>query len=260
MSNSTCPDIEKGLNDAVVPVHVAIIMDGNNRWAKSNGVSGPAGHRAGVETVRGVIRSCRDHGVNVLTLFAFSSENWGRPQPEVRALLALLSRYLRNEVQQMHKDGICMRFIGQRTRFSRGLRKLMERTERLTANNTVSTVVIALDYGGQWDIAQAAQKLAVRVQAGTLQPQDIDADLIDQNVSISDLPRPDLCIRTGGDARISNFMLWHFAYSELYFTNTLWPDFGEEEFALALEDYSRRERRFGVRGPTQLLSGEGEYA
>ncbi|MFT5711206.1 MAG: undecaprenyl diphosphate synthase [Halioglobus sp.] len=260
MPNSTCPNIEETLNDAVVPVHVAIIMDGNNRWARRNGVAGPAGHRAGVETVRGVIRSCRDHGVKVLTLFAFSSENWGRPQPEVRALLALLSRYLRNDVRQMHKDGICLRFIGQRTQFSHGLRKLMERTERLTASNTVSTVVIALDYGGQWDIAQAAQKLAARVQAGTLQPQDIDADLIDQNVSISDLPRPDLCIRTGGDARISNFMLWHFAYSELYFTNTLWPDFGEEEFALALADYCRRERRFGLRDPLPSSSRESEHA
>ncbi len=259
MPTSIFSDVEEGLNEAVVPVHVAVIMDGNNRWAKRNGVPGPAGHRAGVETVRGVIRSCRDHGVKVLTLFAFSSENWGRPQPEVRALLALLSRYLRNEVLQMHKDGICLRFIGQRTHFSRGLRKLMERSEQLTASNTVSTVVIALDYGGQWDIAQAAQKLATQVQAGTLQPQDIDADLIDQNVSISDLPRPDLCIRTGGDARISNFMLWHFAYSELYFTNTLWPDFDEDEFARALAEYSRRERRFGVRDPSSTLR-EGEHA
>ncbi len=260
MPTSTSPDLDDELNDTVVPRHVAIIMDGNNRWAKRNGVAGPAGHRAGVETVRGVIRSCRDHGVKVLTLFAFSSENWGRPQPEVRALLALLSRYLRNEVLQMHKDGICLRFIGQRTNFSRGLCKLMERSEKLTAGNTVSTVVIALDYGGQWDIAQAAQKLAAQVKEGTLQPQDIDADLIDQNVSISDLPRPDLCIRTGGDARISNFMLWHFAYSELYFTNTLWPDFAEEEFAGALADYSSRERRFGLREPAPSISREGEHA
>lgn len=260
MPTSTCPDVDEELSDAVVPRHVAIIMDGNNRWAKRNGVAGPAGHRAGVETVRGVIRSCRDHGVEVLTLFAFSSENWGRPQPEVRALLALLSRYLRNEVLQLHKDGICLRFIGRRTNFSRSLCKLMERSEKLTAGNTVSTVVIALDYGGQWDIAQAAQKLAARVKAGTLQPQDIDADLIDQNVSISDLPRPDLCIRTGGDARISNFMLWHFAYSELYFTDTLWPDFAEEEFAGALAEYSRRERRFGVRDPAPSLLREGGHA
>lgn len=233
--------------DNMIPHHVAIIMDGNNRWAKRQGLQGTAGHRAGVEAVREVLRTCRDHGVKVLTLFAFSSENWGRPQPEVRALLALLSRYLRTEVRGLHKDGIRMRFIGERNRFSERLQRLMRQSEELTKNNTVSTVVIAVDYGGQWDIAQAVQKLAKRVQDGELEPLQITPELIDQNVSISDLPHPDLCIRTGGDARISNFMLWHFAYSELYFTNTLWPDFGELEFARALADYGRRERRFGVR-------------
>lgn len=241
------PSLAKEEPDTVIPHHVAVIMDGNNRWAKRNGMSGPLGHRAGVEAVRGIIRSCRDHGVKVLTLFAFSSENWGRPQPEVRALLALLSRYLRNEVRELHEDGIRLRFIGERYHFSDRLRKLMEQSEHMTASNTVSTVVIALDYGGQWDIAQAARKLATQVKSGTLQPEDITPELIDQHVSISDLPKPDLCIRTGGDARISNFMLWQFAYSELYFTNTLWPDFGDLEFALALADYSRRERRFGLR-------------
>jgi undecaprenyl diphosphate synthase len=240
--------LEEQVTEHVVPTHVAIIMDGNNRWAKRQGLPGTAGHRAGVEAVRGVLRSCRDHGVEVLTLFAFSSENWGRPQPEVRALLALLSRYLRSEVRSLHEDGIRLRFIGERSRFSSRLQKLMRQSEELTAGNSISTVVIALDYGGQWDIAQAVQKLATRVQHGELQPGDITPELIDQNVSISDLPHPDLCIRTGGDARISNFMLWHFAYSELYFTNTLWPDFGELEFTLALADYSRRERRFGLRG------------
>jgi undecaprenyl diphosphate synthase len=240
--------LEEQVTEHVVPTHVAIIMDGNNRWAKRQGLPGTAGHRAGVEAVRGVLRSCRDHGVEVLTLFAFSSENWGRPQPEVRALLALLSRYLRSEVRSLHEDGIRLRFIGERSRFSSRLQKLMRQSEELTAGNSISTVVIALDYGGQWDIAQAVQKLATRVQQGELQPGDITPELIDQNVSISDLPHPDLCIRTGGDARISNFMLWHFAYSELYFTNTLWPDFGEHEFTLALADYSRRERRFGLRG------------
>lgn len=233
--------------DNMIPHHVAIIMDGNNRWAKRQGLQGTAGHRAGVEAVREVLRTCRDHGVKVLTLFAFSSENWGRPQPEVRALLALLSRYLRAEVRGLHEDGIRMRFIGERNRFSERLQRLMRQSEELTKNNTVSTVVIAVDYGGQWDIAQAVQKLAKRVQDGELEPLQITPELIDQNVSISDLPHPDLCIRTGGDARISNFMLWHFAYSELYFTNTLWPDFGELEFARALADYGRRERRFGVR-------------
>jgi undecaprenyl diphosphate synthase len=230
-------------------------MDGNNRWAKRRGLPGPAGHRAGVEAVRGVLRACREQGVEVLTLFAFSSENWGRPQPEVRALLALLSRYLRNEVRELHKDGIRLRFIGQRSRFSERLRRLMQQSEQLTAANTQATVVIAVDYGGQWDIAQAAQKLAQRVLDGSLLPAQITPELIDQHISISDLPRPDLCIRTGGDARVSNFMLWHFAYSELYFTNTLWPDFDEREFACALADYSRRERRFGLRDVPDLTAG-----
>lgn len=230
-------------------------MDGNNRWAKRRGVSGPTGHRAGVEAVRGVLRACKRYGVEVLTLFAFSSENWGRPVPEVRALLALLSRYLRNEVRELHKDGIRIRFIGERLRFSQRQQKLMEQSEHLTRGNTGATVVIAVDYGGQWDIAQAARKLARQVQEGSLQPRDITPELIDRNISISDLPRPDLCIRTGGDARISNFMLWHFAYTELYFTDTLWPDFNESEFARALAEYSLRERRFGVRNPDGLVAG-----
>jgi undecaprenyl diphosphate synthase len=249
--------------DAVAPViprHVAIIMDGNNRWAKRRGLPGAAGHRAGVEAVRGVLRACRQHGVEVLTLFAFSSENWGRPQPEVRALLALLSRYLRNEVRELHKDGICLRFIGERSRFSERLQRLMQQSEQFTAGNSDATVVIAVDYGGQWDIAQAAQKLAQRVLEGSLLPSQITPELIDRHVSISDLPRPDLCIRTGGDARVSNFMLWHFAYSELYFTNTLWPDFNEVEFAGALADYSRRERRFGLRDDRGLGAGGGASA
>lgn len=250
--NPSGPISERG---QVIPRHVAIIMDGNNRWAKRRGLPGAAGHRAGVEAVRGVLRACREQGVEVLTLFAFSSENWGRPQPEVRALLALLSRYLRNEVRELHKDGIRLRFIGERGRFSERLRRLMQQSEQLTAVNSSATVVIAVDYGGQWDIAQAAQKLAQRVLAGSLQPHEITPELIDRNVSISDLPRPDLCIRTGGDARVSNFMLWHFAYSELYFTNILWPDFDEAEFANALADYSRRERRFGLRETPGLVEG-----
>lgn len=245
---------ETDSKDTVIPRHVAVIMDGNNRWAKRNGLPGPAGHRAGVEAVRNVLRACRHHGIDVLTLFAFSSENWGRPMPEVRALLALLSRYLRNEVRELHKDGVRLRFIGERGRFSPRLQRLMQQSEHLTAGNTDATCVIALDYGGQWDITQAVRKLATQVKAGELEPDDISPELIDRNVSISDLPRPDLCIRTGGDARISNFMLWHFAYSELYFTNTLWPDFGELEFARALADYSRRERRFGLRDPDGLVA------
>ena len=147
----------------VVPRHVAIIMDGNNRWAKREGVPGPSGHRAGVEAVRGILRACKRHGVEVLTLFAFSSENWGRPMPEVRALLALLSRYLRNEVRELHEDDVRLRFIGQRERFSERLQKLMRQSEYLTRNNQGATMVIAVDYGGRWDVAEAARKLAIQV-------------------------------------------------------------------------------------------------
>ena len=255
MPDNDNPQFGGTSSETITPRHVAIIMDGNNRWAKREGVPGPAGHRAGVEAVRGVLRACRNHGVEVLTLFAFSSENWGRPQPEVRALLALLSRYLRSEVRELHKDGIRLRFIGERSRFSERLQRLMQQSERLTANNTQATVVIAVDYGGQWDIAQAARALAEQVRQGTLEPEQITPERLDSHMSASDLPRPDLCIRTGGDARISNFMLWQFAYSELYFTPVLWPDFGELEFARALADYSRRERRFGLREPDGLVSG-----
>ena len=239
----------------VIPRHVAIIMDGNNRWGQHRGMSAHKGHREGVEAVRGVMRACKHHGVEVLTLFAFSSENWGRPLPEVRALLALLSRYLRNEVKELHKDGIRVRFIGKRGRFSQRQQKLMQESEDLTRDNTSATIVIAVDYGGQWDITQAVQALARQVQAGSLQPEDITPELMDHNMSISELPRPDLCIRTGGDFRISNFMLWQFAYTELYFTDILWPDFTESEFACALDEYSRRERRFGIREPDDLVAG-----
>ncbi len=243
-----------------IPRHVAIIMDGNNRWEKRRGLSGPKGHRAGVEAVRGVIRACKDHGVEVLTLFAFSSENWGRPVSEVRALLALLSRYLRNEVKELHKDGVRVRFIGKRGGLSERQQNLMQESEDLTRDNTSATIVIAVDYGGQWDIAQATQKLARQVQEGSLQPQDITPELIDRNMSISDLPQPDLCIRTGGDFRVSNFMLWQFAYTELYFIDILWPDFTEAEFACALDEYSRRERRFGIRESDVLVAGRSHNA
>jgi undecaprenyl diphosphate synthase len=246
----------KPKSQLAVPRHVAIIMDGNNRWAKRQGLPGSAGHRAGVEAVRNVMRACRDQGVEILTLFAFSSENWGRPRPEVRALLALLSRYLRTEVKQLQQDGVRLRFIGERSRFSERLQRLMEHAERATRDNTAATVVIAVDYGGQWDVADTARRLAEEVAAGRLQPQDIDVERFAESTSLGDLPAPDLCIRTGGDARVSNFLLWQIAYSELYFTPTLWPDFGELEFARALADYGRRERRFGCRQPDGLVAGD----
>jgi undecaprenyl diphosphate synthase len=236
----------------MVPQHIAIIMDGNNRWAKQRKLSGSAGHRAGMEAIRNVLRACNEHGVKVLTLFAFSSENWGRPRPEVRYLLALFTRYLRNETRDLHADGIRIRFIGERHRFSVRLQKLLRDAEELTEGNLETTLVIAADYGGQWDIASAARRLAERVSEGTLSASDISPALLDQEINLADLPRPDLCIRTGGDHRISNFMLWQFAYSELYFTETLWPDFGAADLALAIEDFSGRERRFGLREGSQV--------
>jgi undecaprenyl diphosphate synthase len=240
----------------MTPRHVAIIMDGNNRWARQRNLPGAAGHRAGVETVRNIMRACREHRVEVLTLFAFSSENWNRPVPEVRALLALLSRYLRTEVKQLNADNVRLRFIGERRRFSPRLQRLMKHAEAATAGNSAATVVIAVDYGGQWDISQAARRIAERCAEGTLSPEEVTPDTLHAEMALADLPPPDLCIRTGGDARISNFLLWDFAYTELYFTPVLWPDFGELEFARALADYGRRERRFGGRGnPDGIVAG-----
>ena len=242
------------------PRHVAIIMDGNNRWARARGLPGPAGHRAGAEAVRGVMRACHEHGVEVLTLFAFSSENWTRPVPEVRALLALLSRYLRAEIKQFQEDNFCLRFIGQRQRFSSRLQRLMAHAETVTAQNSAATVVVALDYGGQWDLAQAARRLARRCERGELRAEDIDAEALRSHLAMADFPEPDLCIRTGGDIRISNFLLWNFAYTELYFTPVLWPDFGELDFARALADYGGRERRFGARRGADAITAGGPGA
>ena len=239
---------------SLIPHHIAIIMDGNNRWAKRRNLPGVAGHRAGVEAIRNVLRACNKNQVKVLTLFAFSSENWGRPRSEVRSLLALFSRYLRNETRELHADGIRIRFIGERDKFSARLRRLMHDAETLTANNTDTTLVIAADYGGQWDITHSARELARQVAEGQITWQDITVERLDAGTSLASLPDPDLCIRTGGDHRISNFMLWQFAYSELYFSDILWPDFGEPELERAIADFAGRERRFGLR------EGEGKAA
>jgi undecaprenyl diphosphate synthase len=238
-----------------VPQHVAIIMDGNNRWAKARGLPGPVGHKAGVETIRTVLRACERHGVRVLTLFAFSSENWRRPPREVSALMALFLTYLRREVAELNESGVRIRIIGDRSRFVPRLRARIEEAETLTRNNSKTTLVIAADYGGQWDIAQAAQRIALDVQAGTLSANAITAELFDSYTCIADLPKPDLCIRTGGEHRISNFLLWQAAYTELYFTDVYWPDFGADELYAALLDYSQRMRRFG-RTSEQVSGGQ----
>ncbi|WP_309045632.1 polyprenyl diphosphate synthase [Marinobacter sediminicola] len=227
------------------PRHVAIIMDGNNRWAKSRLLKGVAGHKAGVESVRAVVETCAREGVEVLTLFAFSSENWRRPKDEVSALMKLFLFALEREVRKLHRNDIRLRIIGDRSAFNATLQEHMAKAEGLTRNNTRMTLVIAANYGGHWDIAQATQQVAQLVKSGELEPADITDDLIQQHLSIGDLPMPDLMIRTAGEQRISNFMLWHLAYTELYFSPVFWPDFKEEEMCKALQAYAGRQRRFG---------------
>ena len=230
-----------------VPRHLAIIMDGNNRWARREGYPGVAGHRAGAEVVREIVSACETRGIRYLTLFAFSSENWGRPKAEVRALLALLSRYLRNEVEKLARDGVRLRVIGRRDRFSPRLQKLIAKAEAATEAGERATLTLALDYGGRWDVAEVTRSIAQDVAAGKLNPADIDEETISRRLATAELPDPDLCIRTAGEARISNFLLWQFAYAEFWFTEVLWPDFDETVLDLALADYAVRERRFGVR-------------
>ncbi len=226
--------------------HVAIIMDGNNRWAKQRGLSGAAGHEVGAERVRDILDACRIHDIEVLTLFAFSSENWKRPEVEVRALMSLLARYLKKEVKQLIDRGVKLRVIGRRDRFSSKLKKLIADTELATKKGE-RTLVLALDYGGRWDITQAASELARQVQSGRLRPENITEEHIHQQLSLSDLPLPDLCIRTAGEQRISNFLLWQLAYAELYFAECYWPDFDGVAFEKAINEYQSRQRRFGMR-------------
>ncbi len=228
-------------------MHLAMIMDGNSRWAKARGKSTSSGHRAGVETVRTVLKLCKDYGVRIVTLFAFSSENWQRPGAEVKALMTLFATYLKKEVKQLHEDGVRVRFIGDRQRFSKSLLQQMEYAEQLTLHNTQTTLVLAVDYGGQWDVANAARQLAQQVKAGALQPEQIDVERLDAHISLADLPKPDLCIRTAGEQRISNFLLWQLAYAELFFSPTLWPDFSEQDMIAALASYNQRDRRYGGR-------------
>lgn len=228
------------------PQHVAIIMDGNNRWARLRGQSGASGHRAGAEAAREIVFSCVDHKIPYLTLFAFSSENWLRPDKEVKGLMALfLSVLRRHEILQMHERDVKLQFIGNRSGFSPRLQKNMKDVEHLTRNNTGTVVTVAADYGGQWDISQACRRVAALVKAGDLQLDDISADIIQQYVSLGTVPAPDLCIRTGGEKRISNFLLWQLAYAELYFTDCYWPDFDDVALQQALDNFSQRKRRFG---------------
>ena len=229
-----------------LPRHIAVIMDGNNRWARAHQLTGVSGHRAGAVTARKIVNHCADRGVEILTLFVFSSENWSRPKREVNGLMALFLNVLqRQEVARLHERRMRLRFIGNRERFSPKLQRLMAEAEALTAGNRGMTVVVAADYGGRWDMANAARRIAADVRAGRLDPAEVDEDCVQRHIALGDLQMPDLCIRTGGEQRISNFLLWQFAYTEFYFTDTFWPDFDAAELDRAIEDYARRQRRFG---------------
>ena len=224
-----------------VPRHIAIIMDGNGRWAKRRLMPRVAGHRKGVEALRGVIRSCAERGVSHLTVFAFSSENWRRPQEEVTLLMELFMRALENEVARLHENEIRFRVIGDLSGFSERIQVLIRNAEALTRNNTRLTFTVAANYGGRWDIVQAVKKLMASGAAA----DDVNEAALTQHLSMAEMPEPDLFIRTGGEQRISNFLLWQLAYTELHFTDALWPDFDAAALDAAIASYRTRERRFG---------------
>jgi len=228
-----------------IPEHVAIIMDGNGRWARKRALPRHAGHRSGVGSVRQAVETAAQRGVKVLTLFAFSSENWSRPREEVSKLMGLFVEALRREVDELHHNNVRLEFIGAREQLQASLIKKIASAEEQTRDNTGLRLMVAVAYGGRWDIAQAAKRLAGRAVEGEIAVDDIDDVALAKELQLRDLPDPDLLIRTGGEQRISNFLLWHLAYSELYFCDTLWPDFGEVQFDAALEFFAQRQRRYG---------------
>lgn len=234
------------LSASASPVrHVAIIMDGNGRWAAARGLPRNLGHRQGVETVRTIVQACRDLGIEFLTLYAFSSENWRRPETKVSGLMDLLRLYIRRELGDLHKNGVRIRMIGDRSRLAPDIVSMIEEAETLTAGNRRLTLVLALSYGGQDEIAAACRRIAADALAGRIKPDAIDSATVEQYLLTAGLPDPDLVIRTSGEQRLSNFLLWQTAYSELVFVDKLWPDFTADDLAAALGEYSRRERRFG---------------
>ena len=233
--------------DGGAPRHVAIIMDGNGRWAAARGLPRVAGHRAGAQAVRRAVESAIRSGVEWLTLYAFSSENWRRPEAEVSDLTGLLRHYLRHEVAELHAEGVRLRVIGERQRFDDDLRHELTRAERLTAGNVRLNLTMALSYGGRSELVAAARAIAVAARDGRLDPDDVDEAVVERFLFTAGMPDPDLVIRTSGERRLSNFLLWQSAYSELAFPDVMWPDFSDVHFAGALAEFGRRERRFGAR-------------
>lgn len=244
MSSEQQPKPE--LEQSKMPAHVAIVMDGNGRWAEKQGKARHAGHRAGVDTVRRVMEVCGERSVAVLTLFAFSSENWKRPKTEVNLLMELFISALDREVKRMKKRNVRLKVIGNISAFSEKLQKRIHAAEALTAGNDGLLLQIAANYGGRWDITQAAQALAQKVKQGVLQPEEINEAQLTSALVTEGVPDPDLFIRTGGEKRISNFLLWQSAYTEFYFTDILWPDFSKADMLQALDDFVHRQRRFGM--------------
>ena len=235
------PDSSKKL-----PAHIAIIMDGNYRWAKGKGLSQKLGHRHGAEAAKLIVNSCVQQQIPYLTLFAFSSENWMRSRTEIQSLMALFLTVLkRREIKQLHGSNVRLLFIGKRSAFPKKIQASMKEVEELTEGNTGTTVIIAADYGGRWDLVNAVRQLAKEVESKRITSSDIGLDGLDKYTSLYGCPDPDLCIRTGGERRISNFLLWQFAYTEFYFTDVFWPDFDEAQLRLALDDFTFRQRRYG---------------
>jgi undecaprenyl diphosphate synthase len=231
-----------------VPRHIAIVMDGNGRWAKKRLMPRLVGHKKGVETVRKVIKACNRIGVESLTLFAFSSENWKRPKEEVSGLMSLFMLAMEKEVDGLIRNNVRLSFIGDRSQFSEDLQAKITESEQATAHLTGVKLQIAANYGGRWDIVQAAKQLSTAINQGGLSEEDWTEEQLNKFISTNYLPEPDLFIRTGGETRISNFLLWQLAYTELYFTDVLWPDFDEEHLQLAIQSFSLRQRRFGMTG------------
>ena len=228
-----------------VPRHVAIIMDGNGRWAAARGLPRGEGHRRGVEALRRTVRAAGELGIGTLTIYSFSAENWSRPPAEIRELMGLLRRFIRHDLAELHRSGVRVRIIGVRDDLDPGIRSLLEEAEGLTRLNDKLTLVVAFNYGARQEIAGAAQRIAMAVAEGRLSPADVTAELIAANLDAPDLPDPDLIIRTSGEQRLSNFLLWQAAYSELVFVPTCWPDFDRAALEGAIAEYHRRERRFG---------------
>ncbi len=228
------------------PAHVAIIMDGNGRWARARGLPRAAGHKHGAESVKRAVRSTVEMGISYLTLYGFSSENWKRPEAEVNDLMGLLRFYLRSEIAYLQEQGVRLRVIGERQRLAHDIVALIEEAEKQTAANRILTLVIALSYGGRCEIARAAQGLVREAQCGALMPEDIDEEAFERHLFTAGIPDPDLLIRTSGEKRISNFLLWQLAYAEFVFIDTLWPDFSKQDFQAAIQEYHARERRYGA--------------